>query len=326
MGRSTIAIKQVPSDFQVAEILGQPLTGTGEHSYFFVEKQNLNTQDVVKRLCTAYDVERTQVGYAGRKDKHALTRQWFSVNEPTGQWRLAEELKCLSIVRHSRKLRIGELAGNLFRICCRTSEPIKVCAGDLQGHFPNHFGAQRFGHSNLQDATTWLLQRRQRRIGRAQKSWHLSVLRSFLFNEVLNYRIQHGSFATVLDGDFAIDGLPTGPLWGRGRSPTQGLAGQLEREALQEHHEICEALEYAGVDQGRRPLAGKPISLFVSTGVSHSSHRSAQVSAEPASNHGFWLSFGLSSGVYATSLLSHHFELGQLGGDENPQEGARGEV
>src|SRR5687768_4723165 len=75
-------IKQRPEDFLVDE---QPLyepEGQGEHLYIFVEKRGMTTTDVVRRLTKAFRVGRGDVGYAGMKDKHAVTRQHFSVRLP----------------------------------------------------------------------------------------------------------------------------------------------------------------------------------------------------------------------------------------------------
>ena len=298
MDQPRITIKTEPDDFRVSEILGRSLSGTGEHTYFYIEKGNLNTLDVLARLSDVYRVDRIQVGYAGRKDKKAITRQWFSVNEPAGQWILPDaELACLGVIKHTRKLRVGELSGNYFEVKCTSSGSFELDIDLLRGWFPNRFGEQRFGTKNLAEAKDWLLNRRSRRVGKRKKGWYLSVLRSFLFNEVLNKRIQHGSSSLGIDGDHLIQGVPTGPLWGRGRTLTKGLAAQLEHDALLPHQDICEGLEYAGVDQGRRPFVSRPSGLLVNG------------STYAKVNGSFWLQFGLNAGVYATSLLNHHFHV-----------------
>ena len=72
-------LKQRPSDFVVDE---QPLyeaEGTGEHLYLFIEKEQQTTTNVVRRLAKMFGVKRSDIGYAGLKDKHAITRQHFSV-------------------------------------------------------------------------------------------------------------------------------------------------------------------------------------------------------------------------------------------------------
>ena len=75
----TAVIKARPEHFRVTEDLGLALDGQGEHAYFFVRKRGLNTLDVARALAEACGVRVSDVGFAGRKDKHAVTEQWFSV-------------------------------------------------------------------------------------------------------------------------------------------------------------------------------------------------------------------------------------------------------
>ena len=84
--------RRVPEDFRVVEIPSYLPSGEGSHAYAFVEKSGLATLDVVKALRDRGVPERA-VGFAGRKDKHAITRQWFSVREE-----YEEELHSLSDV------------------------------------------------------------------------------------------------------------------------------------------------------------------------------------------------------------------------------------
>ena len=72
-------IKSIPEDFIVVEQLAEPLTGTGEHLYLRVKKRNANTNWVASQIARCADIRTLDVGYAGRKDRHAVTRQWFSV-------------------------------------------------------------------------------------------------------------------------------------------------------------------------------------------------------------------------------------------------------
>src|SRR5688500_17210731 len=75
-------INERPEDFLVDE---QPLyqpAGSGEHLYLFLEKRGTTTTEVVRRLAKAFRVGRSDIGFAGLKDKHAVTRQHFSVYLP----------------------------------------------------------------------------------------------------------------------------------------------------------------------------------------------------------------------------------------------------
>jgi len=155
-------IKQRAADFLVEE---QPLyepTGEGEHLYLFIEKFNLTTHDAVRRVAKAFRVPRHGVGYAGLKDKHAVTRQHLSIHLPKRDADAEQEgirrvehhphIKVLWAVRHENKLRLGHLAANRFVIYIRDVEPASVIRAKpildtlVRRGVPNYFGEQRFGY------------------------------------------------------------------------------------------------------------------------------------------------------------------------------------
>jgi len=305
--RPKASIKSSLADWRVEEQLVMEFAGSGEHACFFVEKRGLNTADVARGLAQAHGVDLVQIGYCGLKDKHGITRQWFSVPTPDGQWRLAmPDVHCLQTARHSHKLRRGQHAANRFDIrLCDVEEGAAPAIDALVGAYPNYFGPQRVSSGNVQQALAWLgsgkwgsacapRRRRQRKLSsnNARKGWHISVLRSMLFNEVLKLRVGQHNYVHGIAGDVMDAGVPTGPLWGRGRSAASGAAAALERAALAAHAETCDALEYAGVNQGRRQLAVTPQQFAVERGTG-------------------WceLSFLLPTGAYATSMLGHRLEL-----------------
>ena len=74
--------KEQPEDFIVEEVLPFEPDGEGEHVLLYVEKQGENTDWVAGRLAKFAKVKRMSVSYAGRKDRHGITRQWFSVWMP----------------------------------------------------------------------------------------------------------------------------------------------------------------------------------------------------------------------------------------------------
>lgn len=277
-------------------------SGDGEHAYFYVEKVGLNTTDVVRSAADALNLSSVDLGYAGRKDKHGVTRQWISARTQASQWPAIPGTKCLTTSRHNRKLRVGALAGNSFKIVLR--EPT-VCLAELERLFlqgyPNVFGQQRVSASNVQQALLWLERRqtqspddrrKNRRRGGGRHSgtvgWHMSVLRSLLFNHVLATRLDEYSGMQVLEGDVLVAGFPSAPLWGRGRSATQGEALSVEVHALTPHRQICEGLEFTGLQQGRRAMWVKP----------------RQGRAKVLSDGAYELQFYLPAGAYATGLLS----------------------
>jgi len=311
--RPDIHIKSSPDAWRVHEVLDLPFAGSGEHVYFHVEKQNLNTLDVARRLAGACNVGVQQVGYAGLKDKHGVTRQWFSVPSASDCWPLGGSsdrdggaeasafLRCLQVARHTHKLRHGDHRCNQFILRLVGDEDFDGASlAALEDWFPNYFGPQRVSPDNVSAARYWLAQgpkKAPRRRGSAaprggRRGWHLSVLRSELFNAVLDRRVALGNYAEVIDGDVVADGVPTGPLWGRGRSPAAAAAAEIEQQALLPHKQVSEALEFTGVQQGRRPLAQRPGGFSVDVQA-----RGAEVA------------FELPPGAYATTLLAHHFNV-----------------
>lgn len=287
-------IKRELADWQVNEKLDIDFTDEGEHAYFLIEKTARNTSDVAFEVAQFHGLQAYEVGYAGRKDKHGLTQQWFSVPHISNQWPLLiKGTRCLQQRRHIRKLRRGVHTQNNFIITLRDvvgcdADTFTRLVGALSAGFSNAFGVQRLSSSNVEQAMAWIAQRRKRRISQSKKGWMLSVLRSFLFNQVLELRIENDTFNTPLCGDNLLNGVPTAPLWGRGRSSTQGEALELENQALAPYQELCEMLEYAGVDQGRRGLVSFPQNLQV-TQIDETTFR---------------LEFALPPGSYATAMLA----------------------
>ncbi len=112
-----------PEDFVVEEIPAYLPCGTGDHGYARVEKRGLTTRQAVDRLCRALSVPPSSAGYAGLKDKHAVTRQWISLAGVTPDQLLAlpatPELRVLEASRHRNKLKTGHLRGNRFTIRLR---------------------------------------------------------------------------------------------------------------------------------------------------------------------------------------------------------------
>ncbi len=113
-------IRSCPDDFIVDERAAVEPTHDGEHLLLRIEKRGLNTNDVATELARLYDVPPRDVSFAGMKDRHAVTRQWFSVLTPSEPLpATSPDWRVLEAARHQRKLRRGELAGNAFCIRVR---------------------------------------------------------------------------------------------------------------------------------------------------------------------------------------------------------------
>ncbi|MBT8091731.1 MAG: tRNA pseudouridine(13) synthase TruD [Gammaproteobacteria bacterium] len=207
-------IRQTPADFVVREQLGFEFSGDGEHDFLHVEKTGANTEWVARQLARHADVPARDIGYSGLKDRHAVTRQWFSVprwNSPDWQQLAIDGVRLVDHQRHNRKLRRGAHAANEFRIVLRGDVP---CGAELEERLstiaaagvPNYFGEQRFGHdgSNIALADAWAA---GRRLPRHKRSIAISTARSYLFNRFLDMRVREGSWNCLCPGDRAnLDG------------------------------------------------------------------------------------------------------------------------
>ena len=262
-------IRRCPDDFSVDEHPAFDPSGEGEHLLLRIEKRGLNTNDVANDLARAMTVAPMDVSFAGLKDRHAVTRQWFSVrttrdapNVAAGGWRVLES------ARHIRKLRRGDLAGNSF--CIRVRD-LHGATDDLAERLellrtrgvPNYFGEQRFGRdgANVERARSWVCRRPRPAVSAFQRGLHLSTARALLFNAVLGQRVVAQTWDRLIEGDVAIEGSPTGPLWGRGRPAASGEALAIEADALTVHHEWLDPLEHLGLSQERRTFSLCPKGL-----------------------------------------------------------------
>src|SRR5579859_5877001 len=126
-------IRSQPEDFWVEEVLGFAADGEGPHVMLTVEKRGANTHWVGEQLARHAGIHPHDVGYAGLKDRHAVTVQHFTVNldrRPEPDWSAlrSDEFRVLKSERHRRKLKTGSLQGNRFRLVLRDlSDP----AGEL---------------------------------------------------------------------------------------------------------------------------------------------------------------------------------------------------
>ncbi|HNJ08446.1 MAG TPA: tRNA pseudouridine(13) synthase TruD, partial [Plasticicumulans sp.] len=215
-------IRCAPEDFIVIEELGWQPDGSGEHVFLYVRKSGQNTDWVARRLAEVCEVRADAVSYAGLKDRHAVTEQWFSVQMPgreapmpcgfTGS-RGIDGVEVLAVTRNSRKLRRGALAGNRFRIVVRELDGPPAAVLDrlpaiAARGVPNWFGEQRFGRDggNLERARR-LLAGTLRERDRHKRGLYLSAARSHLFNRYLAARIIDGSWDQALPGEvLMLDG------------------------------------------------------------------------------------------------------------------------
>jgi tRNA pseudouridine13 synthase len=314
-------LKTAPEDFYVEEQLSFEPSETGPHWLLRVEKRTANTRWVAAQIARVAGVPAGDVGYAGLKDRHAVAVQWFSVpnlGTVAEFWSSVRtpEFKVLDARANLRKLKIGALSGNRFRIRLRdvtwSREQLDHKLEALRTHgAPNYFGPQRFGRDgyNLDRVAAWV-QTGDAPRGRAERSFTLSAARSLVFNAVLARRVEAGDWSQLAPGDLAsLDGSgshfsvaavddelrrrlaefdihPSGPLWGRGAPETQGQALQHELEVSRDLAAVADLLAAEGMSQERRALRCAIRDL--------SAEREAST---------LTLSFSLGRGQFATAVL-----------------------
>jgi tRNA pseudouridine13 synthase len=230
-------IRQQVDDFKVDEIPSIQPSGKGEHIWLKLRKVNTNTDWLAGQLARIANVKKRDVGYAGLKDRHAVTTQWFSIylseskthsapNSPhisptLPNWaaHLPPEVSILEETRHTRKLRTGALKGNHFDLVIRDCQSLEqtnlqdslaeLLAQRLdvlkQQGVPNYFGEQRFGKdlSNLQGVKAWFAGEFKPK-SRHMQGLYLSAARAWLFNQILAARVEQQNYQSLLDGDVFV--------------------------------------------------------------------------------------------------------------------------
>jgi tRNA pseudouridine13 synthase len=302
-------IRTTPADFQVTEELGFELSGDGEHDYLYIEKTGTNTEWLARQLTGFAGVAAKDVGYSGLKDRHAVTRQWFSVprwNQPDWATFDVDGASILEVNRNARKLRRGAHRSNHFRIVLRSpamgSDPFLVerLQQISEEGVPNYFGEQRFGRGggNIDLANSWAA---GKRLPRHKRSIAISTARSYMFNELLAARVAGKSWNKLVTGEVAnLDGSgsvfdvadvddelrercagldihPTALMWGDGCAEDAAPPG---------HENWLRALSKARVKPLHRSLRLRVIEL--------------QWQLDDAA---LILTFGLTRGAFATSVL-----------------------
>lgn len=313
-----------PDDFIVTEHLKEPPAGEGEHTLLEIEKVSQNSQWVARWLARAIGCPDRDVGYCGLKDRHARTRQWFSVPKLVTPQELdpPDGIVVLQALRHRRKLRLGAHARNAFCLRLRLDRGARQLQTRVdqiaRAGCPNWFGMQRFGRggANLVKARRWF--KEGGRVRRDQRRFLLSAARSELFNRYLAARVDDGTWNTAQPGDVLnldgnssvfhaeaidaemarrvaqLDVHPTGPMWGVGEAVRASNRVELERAVLSANSDLMDGLERHGVRAERRALRMRPQSM--------------SVSVDP-DGAGASLQFALPPGQFATAVLH---ELGEF--------------
>lgn len=235
-GFPKVLIKHKPDDFAVEELPLYEPSGQGTHSWFWIEKRNMNTLDAVRRLAAVLKVRSPDAGVGGLKDAKSIARQWISFEHlapPAIEQALAisdTNLRVLKVSRHGNKLKMGHLRGNRFIIRLRTAsgaapsdssliyERAKMALQTLATMgIPNYYGSQRFGRSGVNVPLGEMLVRGDtggfdklyyannsgsRRPDRKLRNLYVNAFQSELFNRVAALRMPE--IGRIQAGDLAF--------------------------------------------------------------------------------------------------------------------------
>jgi tRNA pseudouridine13 synthase len=295
---ATGVIRKSPEDFKVTEITDIEFSGQGEHLWLYIEKIGTNTDWLSKQLAKATGVPPRNIGYAGLKDRHAVTQQWFSVQLPKVddveliQSALPTEIKILESAWHSRKLKTGQLDYNHFEIIIRDIEDDKESIElniekiKKQG-VPNYFGSQRFGQEmgNIQKSEDWFNGNYKVKT-RNLKSLLLSTARSLIFNNIVAERIRAKIWNQSISGDILqldnshswfpsnqatdneiknrlseFDIHLTAALWGEDKVQSSDACAELETKIASQFPVLLKGLSVHRLKQDRRAMRIYPLDL-----------------------------------------------------------------
>lgn len=333
-------IKQVPGDFVVDEDYQLPAVKPGQYSYFMLRKSGMTTHRAVE-LIAAF-VPGKSVGYAGLKDKAAVTSQLVSVRG-TGPGFAQVKIPGLSlefVASGTAPLTLGLLKGNTFRItvrnldneeCVRLEQRSALLEG-MKFQFPNYFGRQRFGSANhlvgkaivsgdfraavegaiIEGSDSHLSHHPNdyvgslKMAGRRMLSLYVHSFQSLVFNDVLARLCREGGgfpCSYVAGSYFFPDALEA---WGR--LPLVGFATELDEYPSEVRHAVDLVLQGHGIRLSDFIIRSIP--LLSCEGSERDAYASAcgfrMGFAEDELNSGMRkcvLKFSLGKGSYATVLL-----------------------
>ncbi len=140
-------IKQIPGDFIVNEVIEVKLSENGGYSYFILKKKDYATPAAVEKIVKFLNIPVKRIGYAGAKDRRAITTQWISIEGLPDRLKHFKDnnIELEYKGRGDSAIYLGRLKGNNFEIVIRNTKkkPKKI------GKFLNLFDEQRFSMNNV---------------------------------------------------------------------------------------------------------------------------------------------------------------------------------
>ncbi|MFA0821588.1 MAG: tRNA pseudouridine(13) synthase TruD [Methanomethylovorans sp.] len=151
-------LRQEPEDFVVNEISGWEVEDSGKHLILELIKKDWDTNHIIRDLSRALGISQKRIGFAGTKDKRAITTQRISIfdlSEEAVNKIHMKDVQLTPIGRYRRSVELGDLLGNQFKITMRDislekdelKNRMDIITSEINamGGVPNFFGIQRFG-------------------------------------------------------------------------------------------------------------------------------------------------------------------------------------
>lgn len=195
-----IYFKQSVSDFVVTEIPLYEFSNSGEHLILKIRKKDLTTWDMLNDISAFVGCRSRDIGYAGLKDKNAMTIQYISIHRKYEE-KLStfthDKIKILDTTYHNNKIKMGHLKGNKFFIRLKRVQnihKIKIESALEQisnSGMANYFGFQRFGingdnYLKGKEIVEGKLKEKNKKL----KQIYINAYQSYLFNNWLSKRIE----------------------------------------------------------------------------------------------------------------------------------------
>lgn len=253
--------KTEPEDFVVVENSVIQPEDRGQHLALIIWKKGITTRAVVNHLANKLHIPARSIGVAGMKDKWAVAIQKVSIPFVQFDERILEidgGLRVLGKVRTNRKIRIGHLRGNYFKIRVRGARNLESVHRTLvqmeSRGCPNYYGYQRFGKRVKNHLLGRMLLRREYeavfkemgvrlerpgirdllRLDLGLLRFFINSYQSYLFNLMLSRRVETGlPLVEKADGDFVKGGVPAFPTVGYKSKIPSGEPGEIVRSVLE---------------------------------------------------------------------------------------------
>ena len=245
--------KQSPRDFVVEELPLYEFSGEGEHLILLVRKKNLSTNELVGKIARYLGIKNKEIGYAGLKDKHAMTKQYISLHkkyEEAIDGFNFEGIKIISKTYHNNKIRIGHLKGNRFYIKLKKVNPTSAAKIDEalkninKNGMPNYFGYQRFGNDGDNHILGEKLAKGEAKERNPRvKKLLINAYQSHLFNLWLSRRLEINSLVSSFEVK-ELEGLLNMPNESVKKMKAQLHPFKLMNGDLMEHYPKGKLFEY----------------------------------------------------------------------------------